>query len=78
MTVYLVLNIENDPFVIDICRTLDAAEKLASSYKANFYESGRDSDDFIEVKKLNLDSVVDVFWTAYPEDKEPEITYGGD
>lgn len=76
MYIYLVINTEGDPFIIDICRTVGAANYLADKYRKNF-EKYHEYCDFIEVEKVSLNSMDDVFWTAYnsSEDKDPALSY---
>lgn len=69
---YLVINNEEDPFVIDICTNLETAEELKEMYDNNFLETYEDSPIIIE----KISNVGDVLWTAYPEDQKPQYEYG--
>ena len=75
MKIYLVLNTETDPYVIDICSNKQIACMLADKYKDNFIRNTDKIPDFIKVKEVDLDNTVDVLWTMYPDSAEVNFSY---
>ncbi len=68
---YLVINYEEDPFIINICSNRDTAEELKEIYDNNFHMD--DMDSFIRIEKIEGSG--DILWTAYPEDKLKQFVY---
>lgn len=68
---YLVINYEDDPFIVDICSDRDTAEELKEIYDNNFQIDGRESPIGIE----KVEGIGDVLWTAYPQDKLKQFVY---
>lgn len=61
---YLVKNVqERDAYVINICISKEAADRLKEEYDNNFKMS--DVFDAIEVEEVNLDIESDVVWDLY-------------
>lgn len=79
--IYLVLNVEEneDPFVLDICSDKETANMLRGVYIRNFIKNNlssiEEAKNIIIVKEVDTNTGNNVFWTAYPEDKETGITY---
>lgn len=73
--IYLVLNVEDQPVVLDICSSLEVANSLAKIYTTNFESNKRCKCDFIMVEPVDTDTGSDILWTLYPEDREDKLTY---
>lgn len=65
--IYLVLNLEdpNEPFVVNICTTLEAAKKLMKKYQNNAKENGFDLDLRIETLELSKEVIWDCYNNTY-------------
>ena len=60
--IYLVLNLQDsEPFVVNICTTLDKAAELVRQYKNNWKEQGLDAEYGIE----EVDLYKDIAWDCY-------------
>ena len=64
---YLVLNIKDEPFVINICNNVGKAEELKHKYINNFINNGEKECDFIVVEEVSLDPSKEVLWDAYDD-----------
>ena len=65
MEIYLVLNTKDpeEPFVIDICSSIEAAENLREKYIENF--GTKDAEYFINIDTVDITNTKDVLWSAY-------------
>lgn len=67
--IYLVLNLEDsEPFVVNICTTLDKATELIEQYRNNAEESGYDVDFEIEIVDLSKEIAWDCYNNKYYND----------
>lgn len=76
--IYLVINTQEDNYIINICTSVKVAETLAEVYKNNFIKNGDykpEEVDFIEVKPLELRDDVNILWDVYSDDIEAGFTY---
>ncbi len=82
--IYLVLNADNieEPYVIDICSNKETATNLKDIYIQNFINNDgipkNYAESLIKIEEVDINTDNNVFWTAYPEDKETDITYNID
>lgn len=79
--IYLVLNIDDieEPYVIDICSNKETADNLREIYVQNFINNDGMpkgyAESIIKIEEVDISTDNNVFWTAYPEDLVPNITY---
>lgn len=66
---YLVLNVENESFVVNICSTSDKAMELAIKYRNNFVENDYDEEDAYNIIQVVEVDITDnpVIWDCYGE-----------
>lgn len=65
MILYLVVNRENEPIILNICKTLEMAKTLAETYESNF-KKNLNKEGIIAIEDIDVSLNNEVIWSMYP------------
>lgn len=70
--IYLVLNLEDDPCVVNVCSTREKANELIEQYQNNFAKNMGYVPEF-GITEINPNDTKDILWDCYDNEYCTEL-----